>query len=88
MIISKLLSLRLLREEFERAKRVKLADFIGIFDSTDEIANEFLSFIFDGVTIFDYADALKEVSYEDVIKFINEIFCEEYSSLAKILPLK
>lgn len=75
-------------EEFERAKRVKLADFIGIFDSTDEIANEFLSFIFDGVTIFDYADALKEVSYEDVIKFIDEIFCEEYSSLAKILPLK
>ncbi len=75
-------------EEFERAKRVKLADFIGIFDSTEEIANEFLSFVFDEVTIFDYADALKAVTYEDTIEFMNSVFKEQYCSLAKILPLK
>ena len=75
------------RADFERAKRVKLASFIGIFDSTDEIANEFLSFIFDGVKIFDYADAIKAVTYEDALEFISSVFKEEYCSIAKILPL-
>lgn len=75
------------RADFERAKRVKLASFIGIFDSTDEIANEFLSFIFDGVKIFDYADAIKAVTYEDALEFISSVFNEEYCSIAKILPL-
>lgn len=76
------------REEFETAKRVKLASFIGMFDSTESIANEFLSFIFDGATVFDYVDALKGVSYEDAVDFINNVLREEYSVLAKILPIE
>lgn len=76
------------REEFEIAKRVRLASFIGMFDSTDSIANEFLSFIFDGVTVFDYVDALKGVTYEDTLEFIREVLKEEYSVLAKILPME
>lgn len=75
------------RSEFERAKRVKLASFIGIFDSTEDIANEFLSFVFDGTTIFEYADAINEITYEDALEFINCVFKEEYCSMAKILPL-
>ena len=74
-------------DEFERAKKVKLASFIGIFDSTDDIANEFLSFVFDGTTIFDYADAIKSVTDEDITGFIDSVLVEEHSSLAKILPL-
>lgn len=74
-------------EEFENAKRVRLASFIGMFDSTDSIANEFLSFVFDGVTVFDYVDALKGVTYEDAIEFMNEVLKEEYSVLSKILPM-
>ncbi len=73
--------------DFERAKRVKLASFIGIFDSTEDIANEFLSFVFEGTTVFDYADAIKSVTYDDALDFINSVFKEEYCSLAKILPL-
>ncbi len=76
------------REEFEIAKRVKLASFIGMFDSTESIANEFLSFIFDGATVFDYVDALKEVTFEDAVDFINGVLKEEYSVLAKILPIE
>ena len=76
------------REEFENAKRVRLASLIGMFDSTESIANEFLSFIFDGVTVFDYVDALKSVNYEDSVEFINNVLKEEYSVLAKILPME
>lgn len=75
------------REEFERSKRVKLASFIGIFDSTEDIANEFLSYVFDGVSIFDYADALRSVTFDDALDFINDVFKEEYCSAAQILPL-
>lgn len=73
--------------EFERAKRVRLASFIGIFDSSEDIANEILPFIFDGVSIFEYADIIKSVTYSDVIGFINKALKSEYCSLAKILPL-
>lgn len=75
------------RDDFERAKRVKLASFIGIFDSTDEIANEFLSFVFEDVTIFDYVDVLRAVTYEDTLNFIASVFKEEYCAAAQILPL-
>ena len=74
--------------EFEIAKRVKLASFVGLFDSTDDIANEFLSFIFDGATVFDYVKALSDIRYDEVIKFVNELFKESACSLAAVLPLK
>lgn len=76
------------RDEFERAKRAKLASFIGIFDSTEDISNEFLSFIFGGTSIFDYADILKNVTFEDTVEFINSTFKKEYAAIAKILPLE
>ncbi len=73
---------------FERAKRVRLAGFIGLFDSSEDIANEFLPFIFDGVSIFDYADILRSITYEEALDFINEAFKKEHTSLAKVLPLE
>ena len=75
-------------DTFQTAKRVRLASFIGMFDSTESICNEFLSFVFDGATVFDYADALNTVTYADTLEFIDEVIREEYSSLAKILPIE
>lgn len=52
-------------EEFESAKRVVYANNLRNFDSTDEIATDFLSYIFTGNDILDFPAAISNVTYED-----------------------
>ena len=42
------------REEFERCRRALYADELRNYDSTEDIATELLTFVFDGVEMFEY----------------------------------
>ncbi len=76
------------REDFERSKRALYAAMIRWFDSTEDIANNFLQFKLDDGDLLDYADAIASVTYEDVAELLNTAFKDEYYSLAIVKPLK
>ena len=76
----------LTREEFERARRVEFAEYIKSFDSTEEIANTLLAFVFDGAEFFSYADVVQGLDYEYVLQLFDEFFQKDRFTLSVILP--
>lgn len=74
------------REDFERSRRVMLAEHVKNFDSTAEIANDLLSFAFDGGEIFTYGHLLSEVSFEDVTELLHTSMAPERVAMAVVHP--
>ena len=72
------------KETFARCKRILIAEFIREFDSTDDIANSLLNFVFDGVKMFEYRKMIEGVTYEAVCKHLNDSFCDECFALSVI----
>ena len=75
------------RSDFERGKRVMYAEFVKEFDSTDAIANNLLSFVFDGSELFSYADIVSNATFEEVEKLFTKAFKDEYFTMSVIYPL-
>ncbi len=75
------------KESYERCKKVIFADFIKTFDSTEEIACELMSYIFEDCDMFDYAEVIRELKFEDVEELLNNVFCDEYFAMSTIMPL-
>ena len=74
------------REAFERIKRANFAHLLRMFNSTDDIANEMVSSLFDGLDILDYPEICASVTFEDVTKLLMENFSE--FTLSEIYPLQ
>ncbi len=75
------------REDFERGKRVMYAEFVKEFDSTDSIANNLLSFIFDGSELLSYANIIADVQFEDVEELFGGHFRDEFFTMSAVYPL-
>ena len=75
------------RSDFERGKRVMYAEFVKEFDSTEAIANNLLSFVFDGADVFSYADIIRGVTFEDVESLFKTAFSDELFTLSVVYPL-
>ncbi len=73
-------------KDFERCKRVMLSEYIKDFDSTEEIANNMIDFIFDGGDIFDCYEELEGVSLEDVEGLLQSAFDESFFCISVIYP--
>ncbi|MBQ9132427.1 MAG: insulinase family protein [Clostridia bacterium] len=76
------------REEVERCRRVLYADEIRAYDSTDEIANRLLSFIFDESEMFSYPALLQEITVEELEALLRDAFCEELTAMSVVEPLE
>ncbi len=75
------------KEDFERVKRVFYAANIREFNSTDEIANEFIAHVFRGFDMLDYPEVIASVTLEEVTNRFRTAFVEDHIVLSKILPL-
>ncbi len=73
-------------EDFERCRRIEYAEYIKSFDSTEEIANTLLSFVFEGAEIFSYAEVLEGIDLHFVEKLLFEVFEETHYTLSIIVP--
>ena len=73
------------REAFERIKRANYAHLLRMFNSTDDIANEMISALFDGLDILDYPEICAGVTFEDVERLLHENF--SHLTLSEIYPL-
>ena len=75
-------------EDFERCRRVMYADEIRAYDSTDEIANRLLSFVFDGSEIFDVPTVLQSITKEELEELLHTLYQNEYFAMSVVRPLK
>lgn len=74
------------REDFERAKRVEFAEYIKGFDSTEEIANTLLAFVFDDTDLFSYADIVEKMEFSYVERLFEEFFAKDRFTLSIVKP--
>ena len=54
----------------ERSRRAMYASMVKCFDSTEEIANYFLSFRVDDCDLLDYVDIIANISWDDVMNVL------------------
>ncbi|MBQ8420172.1 MAG: insulinase family protein [Clostridia bacterium] len=74
------------REDFDRVKRASYASYIKIFDST-RLADRYTFMLHDDCDPFDYGDALKSVTFEDVEALFPLLFKEEYFAMSVVNPI-
>lgn len=74
--------------DFERAKRVTYAEWLRVFDSTEDIANTLLAFACDGAEMLEYTDILADVSIDDVQALFQKSFSPDTATLSVVAPIK
>ncbi len=65
------------QEDFSRAKKIVLGDIIRLFNSVEQISNNFINALFRGASLFDAPDILSAMTLEDCNKAAKELFQEE-----------
>lgn len=75
------------KEEFDRAKRALYAGSVRTFDSTDDIANSFLAYLFCGCNLLSEASVIADVTLEEVNETLKCAFPAEAFAISKVLPL-
>lgn len=75
-------------EEFERIKRANYAHSLGVFNSTEDIANELVSCVFENSDILDYPSVIQSVTYEDIMKRFEGGFKDNGFTLSCVYPLE
>lgn len=75
-------------ESFERCRRTLYADELRAYDSTEEIANRLLSFVFDGVELFSPFEIYQSITKEELETLFCNLFCKDRSALSVVLPLE
>ena len=70
------------QEEFERAKRKKIGNFLRSLNSVEFIANQFTSFKFNGNDLFSVVPTLESITLEEVGQRLNEHFLEEQMAVS------
>ncbi|MBR6514284.1 MAG: insulinase family protein [Clostridia bacterium] len=75
------------REEFVRCKRVMYAGMVKSFDSTEEIANNFLGYVFDDGDILDFTDIMGNLDYDYTNELFKTMFRDEYYTLSTVYPI-
>ena len=74
--------------DFERCRRIEYAEYIKSFDSTEEIANTLLSFVFEGAELFSYAKVLSDIEFSYVEALFQQVFEPAHYTLSIIGPKK
>ena len=74
--------------DLERCKKVLYAEFVMDFDSTEEIANNMIDYIFEGFELFEYGHIIEEITAEEIRELIKSDFKDEYFAMSVIYPLE
>lgn len=73
--------------DFERCRRVVYSEFIGSFDSTEEISELLLDSAINGVDTFGYMKQTQDITLDFVYGVLKKFFCTEYMSTVVIEPI-
>lgn len=87
-LVEKTKDIGLDKEEFIRCKRVMYAGLVKSFDSTEEIANNFLGYVFDDGDILDFTDIMGNLDYDYTNELFKSMFRDEYFTLSTVYPIE
>ncbi|MBQ5791200.1 MAG: insulinase family protein [Clostridia bacterium] len=73
-------------EEFEIAKRVVYANNLFNFDSTDDIANTFMTFWQNGGDYLSYSSCLSKIGYEEAWKVLKDTIRTDRCAMSVVYP--
>lgn len=76
------------KEDFERLRRCVYADYVRLFDSSEEIAEETLDNFFTGVPLLDVGEIILSLTYAEFVSLIKEVFRKPYFTSAIVYPLE
>ena len=74
-------------DAFERCRRVLYADEIRGYDSTEEISNNLLTFVFDEADLFAYPEVLMSIRREELPALLGELLEKDAFCLSAVYPL-
>lgn len=74
--------------DFERCRRVRLAEIIGRYDSTEDIANSMIGCAVAGLDIFDDGRLLAGLDPGEAGELLRELYIPERMALSEVLPLE
>ena len=75
------------KEAFELSKRTVYASNIKSFDSTEDIANNFIFNYFDGADLLDAPQIIDSIDIEYVTELLEKSFKEEYYAMSVVEPI-
>lgn len=75
-------------EDFERCRRALYADVIRNYDSTEEVATELLTFVFDGGELFEYPSVIESLTWEEINTLLLELPDRSALCLSAVYPLR
>ena len=75
------------REAFELSKRTVYASNIKSFDSTEDIANNFVFNHFDDGDLLDAPSVIESIDIEYLTELLNSTFKEEYYAMSVVNPI-
>ena len=75
------------KEAFELSKRTVYSSNIKSFDSTEDIANNFIFNHFDGADLLDAPQIIEEIDIEYVTELLKNSFKEEFYAMSVVLPI-
>lgn len=84
--LEKLIETGIDADEIERARRVLYADELQSYDSTEEIANELLSYLFDGADLFGQPALIESITADEVNALLPTLMRADFRCLSVILP--
>ena len=64
------------------------AGLVKSFDSTEEIANNFLGYVFDDGDILDFTDIMGNLDYDYTNELFKSMFRDEYYTLSTVYPIE
>ena len=76
------------KEVFERCRRVLYSDELRAYDSTEEIANRLLSFVFDDAEMFSYPELLQDITLTELEELLKDSFLNDYFAISIVYPLE
>ena len=76
------------RNVFERLKRAKYADSLRVFNSTEDIANDFLICVFSDFDMLKYPETIEKVTFEETEEFLKSEFDENDFVLSTVYPME
>lgn len=76
------------KDDFDRAKKVLLGQFMSVLDSVEGFGNEYMFAYHRGINLFDYARICDTLTVKDARIRLEEIFKEEQCSTSIVLPKK
>ncbi len=75
------------RDVFERLKRASYASSLRAFNSTEDIANDFLVHVFSGYDMLEYPGLIASVTYEEVSELLETGFGDDSFVLSTVYPV-